>query len=531
MDHEGRFQKGISSVFLGGASMSVILNQSEINKMKLIGQGAEASVYKNGNRALKIFKGKLRNQKEPKIDYMISRKIDLSNVLYPQEKIVDEKNNFLGYSMPFAECWGSLSDFFNKSIYYMPTFALVRIAINLCQIYDEVNRFGIAIGDGNPKNFLIPSNLSCVYLADADSIQLKGYKCNVGMPDYLSPEIQAALVKNTGNIAHLPDGTFSVENDRFSLSCLVFQIMMNGSHPFSYGKRKANESSLTVVKPSYGILRRESAYFGSNGVLSSDTLNIDKVMTPRLKNVLKRGLLGQPHERPSARELKNELVTYLNSLEKSSCGKQHSVRGVYRDKCPYCELARKKEAIQKKSNDNLTSIKSSSSNNKPKMGQSTLSNNKSPITTSGPKKNAQMKNNNTIVANSKPNSNGSRNMVSGNNKNVHKYVEPENDSSVLWGVLAFVIIAICEIAFFVGTSATDGTGIAILVCCLIFDAISCIYASATGRLSGVGVFLLLLINAIGVPILGLLVALFIVGVQLLFAIIIVAIILGIVCEF
>ena len=53
MDHEGRFQKGISSVFLGGASMSVILNQSEINKMKLIGQGAEASVYKNGNRALK----------------------------------------------------------------------------------------------------------------------------------------------------------------------------------------------------------------------------------------------------------------------------------------------------------------------------------------------------------------------------------------------------------------------------------------------------------------------------------------------
>ena len=73
-------------------------------------------------------------------------------------------------------------------------------------IYDEVNRFGIAIGDGNPKNFLIPSNLSGVYLADADSIQLKGYKCNVGMPDYLSPEIQAALVKNTGNRSHIYEG-------------------------------------------------------------------------------------------------------------------------------------------------------------------------------------------------------------------------------------------------------------------------------------------------------------------------------------
>ena len=81
-----------------------------------------------------------------------------------------------------------------------------------------------------------------------------------------------------------------------------------------------------------------------------------------------------------------------------------------------------------------------------------------------------------------------------------------------------------------GTSALDGTGIAILVCCLIFDAISCIYASATGRLSGAGVFLLLLINAIGVPIFGVLVALFIVGVQILLAIIVVAIILSIICE-
>ena len=512
--------------------MSIVLSQREIGKMKLIGQGAEAAVYREGEKALKIFKEKVRSEKKSKIEYMVAKKIEVENVLYPQEKIIDENSNFLGYSMPFCECWGTLADFFNKPLYLLPTYSLILTAINLCDLYGELHNLGIPIGDGNPKNFLVPSNLSCIYLADADSIQLKGYKCNVGMPDYLSPEIQASLVKFNGNIASLPDGTFTIENDRFSLCCLVFQILMNGSHPFSYGKKNGNESSsVTVVKPSYGILRRKSAYFVNGvGVLSSDSLNVDEVLTPTLKAILRRGLLGEPDQRPTARELKNELKIYWNSLYKSSCGK-HSVKNEYIEQCPYCELARKKKKIEEEKNENIKRITNCGPRLKDNQSP-TAKNTATPAILNSPKTSYQVKTiGNTSGASANKNANVISNGASGSSNNsTYKYVKTENANSVAWGILSFILIAICEIAFFIGTSATDGMGIVVLVCCLIFNAISCILASLRGHLSGGGVFLLILINAIAVPIFYALIMILAVALQVLLAILIIAFVLAIISE-
>jgi hypothetical protein len=86
------------------------------------------------------------------------------------------------------------------------------------------------IGDLNESNIMVtPSAL--ITVIDADSFQVQRrvgakpilHPCPVGKPEYTPPELQGKTFSET---ARLP------EHDRFGLGVLIFQLLMEGNHPF-----------------------------------------------------------------------------------------------------------------------------------------------------------------------------------------------------------------------------------------------------------------------------------------------------------
>ena len=73
-------------------------------------------------------------------------------------------------------------------------------------------------------NVLVESSWE-IYFVDADSFQVEGFPCPVGMATFRAPEISQA------NYSHF---LRTKEHEYFAIACLVFNILMAGKAPFSY---------------------------------------------------------------------------------------------------------------------------------------------------------------------------------------------------------------------------------------------------------------------------------------------------------
>ena len=92
----------------------------------------------------------------------------------------------------------------------------MTIAYNLAMAVWSVNKAGVVVGDMNPNNIMV-DELGQVTLIDTDSFNItnkrtgKIYKCTVGVPEILPPELQGV------NLAD-PKNKFTEQTDGFSLS-------------------------------------------------------------------------------------------------------------------------------------------------------------------------------------------------------------------------------------------------------------------------------------------------------------------------
>lgn len=105
---------------------------------------------------------------------------------------------------------------------------LLRTARNLAAIMAALHDKGYVIGDVNESNVLV-SEQALVALVDTDSFQVLDhqhgtlFRCTVGKPEFTPPELQGRI------FAHV-DRT--PEHDRFGLAVLLFQMLLEGTHPF-----------------------------------------------------------------------------------------------------------------------------------------------------------------------------------------------------------------------------------------------------------------------------------------------------------
>ena len=120
---------------------------------------------------------------------------------------------------------------------------------NLSKIVSSVHQAGHVIGDINEKNFLVNPQTGQVSLVDCDSLQIRDnrnkrvYLCRVGRLEYTSPEILREMVGNcwdsacpSGSTPHEKKytciGQRTTDHDLFGMAVLIFQVLMDGTHPF-----------------------------------------------------------------------------------------------------------------------------------------------------------------------------------------------------------------------------------------------------------------------------------------------------------
>ncbi len=140
----------------------------------------------------------------------------------------------VGFLMPRVMGMRPILDFYNPKTrrQHCPLFNylyLHRTARNLAAAMGALHARGYCIGDVNESNILA-SNTALVTLVDTDSFQVPDprtgivYRCPVGKSEFTPPELQG---KSFTNLDRTP------EHDLFGLAVLIFQLLMEGTHPFS----------------------------------------------------------------------------------------------------------------------------------------------------------------------------------------------------------------------------------------------------------------------------------------------------------
>jgi DNA-binding helix-hairpin-helix protein with protein kinase domain len=162
--------------------------QSLTNK-NFLASGGQASVYKVGNHAYKIFMD--FNTKKPNPTAMIPEKkiielmqIKASNVLKPLDVVYDTHSDVIGYVMDFVPDSYPFSKLITKSFKKKNNFGIVESTHLLEEIQKTILSIHAAeclAPDINELNILVSKDFKTPYFIDADSYQTKSFKATAIM--------------------------------------------------------------------------------------------------------------------------------------------------------------------------------------------------------------------------------------------------------------------------------------------------------------------------------------------------------------
>lgn len=357
----------------------------KVNKDR-IARGGEGSIHEIQNMheyVAKIFKKNKRDsEREEKICKMAASKFSNKTSEYttwPLDVLYDEYG-FAGYVMRRAQYNNSLSELYSNSKYDLK----VRLyaAYNLCAAIEEIHNMGQVCGDLNPRNICINLNendkdVYKVTLVDTDSYHFitdkKIYRCEVGLAEYLAPEIQRKVCGEV-TLKNAPLPTFTKETDLFALAVHVFCLLMGGSHPFACAKRANGQLSNTmeqmageeigesVVAPQ-PIENIKSGFFP----FWNYKYNIDipayapefVSLHPHLQKLFVKTFVDgykNPKSRVQASEWLGALKPLIEGFDRITqrCGKSGHYYFSHNMECPYCHVEQKqRELLQELAGQNL----------------------------------------------------------------------------------------------------------------------------------------------------------------------------------
>jgi DNA-binding helix-hairpin-helix protein with protein kinase domain len=156
------------------------------------------------------------------------------SIAWPLDRVLSAGANgkFLGFVMPRISEAAPIFEIYNPKarLRICPLFHfgyLLRAACNLAAAVEAIHERGYVIGDLNESNVLV-NNRALVALVDTDSFQVTAdgqvWRCPVGKPEYTAPELQGI---NFADVDRAP------QHDAFALAVLLFQVLMQGIHPFA----------------------------------------------------------------------------------------------------------------------------------------------------------------------------------------------------------------------------------------------------------------------------------------------------------
>jgi DNA-binding helix-hairpin-helix protein with protein kinase domain len=263
-------------------------------------------------------------------------------VAWPLDRLLAKEGEVVGYVMPFVAGAHPAVEFFNprSRLRLCPLFHhgyLLRTARNLAAAVAALHERRYVIGDLNESNVLVTSQ-GLVTLVDADSMQVPRqpgpgcHRCPVGKPEYTPPELQGA---------RFADFDRGPEHDAFALGVLIFQLLMQGVHPFAGQPLKHGDAAELPVRITAG----HWPYARSRPVPYRPGPNAPPLETlPPLVQELMRRCFEEGHarsvRRPAAVEWQTALAEAERQLAACPANAQH-VFPRHLDDCPWCRLGRR----------------------------------------------------------------------------------------------------------------------------------------------------------------------------------------------
>ncbi len=252
----------------------------------------------------------------------------------------DISRQTVGFLMPRAPGMRPIADFYNPKTrrQQCPLFNylyLHRAACNLASSVHALHARGYVIGDVNESNILV-TDTALVTLVDTDSFQVTDpqsgtiYRCPVGKLEFTPPELQSM---------QFDDIDRAPEHDRFGLAVLIFQMLMEGIHPYAGVFMGGGDPPAIAERISAGHFPyRNKKRIPYDPVPIAPPLEI---LHPSLRKLFME-CFAKGHRRPRVRPHASVWQNALHKAEKSlvicSANDQHYY-GKRLKSCPWCERA------------------------------------------------------------------------------------------------------------------------------------------------------------------------------------------------
>lgn len=218
---------------------------------------------------------------------------------------------------------------------------LVRTGANLALATDVLHRSDYVVGDFNERNILVGSDTR-VTLVDCDSMQVPNpragppFLCGVGRAEFTAPELLDVDFATTPRRA---------SSDLFALAVHVFQLVMEGVHPFDGVWHGDGE------KPRRHQLARQGlfAYAGDPRLCPAPTAMPFDLLPAEIRELFTRAFVlgaADPDARPTGREWHDALAPCAADLRTCASVERHRYPP-HHATCPWClrDAARRRELV------------------------------------------------------------------------------------------------------------------------------------------------------------------------------------------
>ena len=207
---------------------------------------------------------------------------------------------------------------------------LVRTAANLAHATHVLHAAGVVIGDFNESNIRTWREAR-VTLLDCDSMQIRDpasgewFFCRVGRPEFTPPELVRADWART--VRH-------PSSDLFALAIHLYQLLLEGEHPFRGVWRGDGEKPAVSVLAGRGIWAHQNG-----GPLAPRPAAISAgLLPPAIAGMFRQAFEDgavDPRARPTAAQWHSALDGLASQLRQCAANRAHFFP-VSHDACPWC---------------------------------------------------------------------------------------------------------------------------------------------------------------------------------------------------
>jgi formylglycine-generating enzyme required for sulfatase activity len=262
------------------------------------------------------------------------------SIVWPTDLLTEHhaQGPCVGFLMPRLTGMAPIIDFFHPRTRRAacPLFNylyLHRTARNLAACFHALHEKGYVIGDVNESNILVKET-AMVSMVDTDSFQIPDrasgevYRCPVGKPDYTPRELHGAPFDQEDR---------TTEHDLFGLAVLLFQLLMEGTHPFAGVYRGRGEAPIIeerIASGDFPFVKKWRARF-----VPPPAAPKLEILHPRLRELFLLCFCEghrEPAQRPSAAAWRDALTQAESDLITCPANEQHRY-GSHLAGCPWCD--------------------------------------------------------------------------------------------------------------------------------------------------------------------------------------------------